>query len=137
MGDRQFQHLLIWNRLWLTLFILSAVGLAVDIGLRSFANRQTALSAVWLSDGSIRLRSASDGPFVVTNLACYGSNEGEKVVASLPEPIAILDSAGITLGKAAIVKLVWRDLHGQTVTAPKRGSDVTVMYFRPEKTVGN
>ena len=111
---------------------MAFVGVIGSTWLNSTLSSVRALSVTWQSSGEIRLSSASDGPFVVTHLVKYGNNEGEKAVAQLPQPVAIVDSAGMTIEKDDISKLQWVNIYGQPVTAPKAGAEIKALYYRPE-----
>src|SRR4028118_18775 len=134
MDDKKIRRLVIWNRIWLVLLVLALVSFAGSAWLGSTFSRARALSATWLPSGEVRLSSASDGPFVVTHLVKYGHDEGEKAVARLPQPIAIVDSAGATIEKDVIAKLAWVNIFGEPVPAPNVGSNIEVLYYRPEVT---
>lgn len=93
------------------------------------------LNVHWGMDGSLRLSSSSDGPFIVTHLAAYGTSEAEKATAALPEPVAITDSAGASLKPDAMKKLVWRSsTTGEKMPAPEP-KNIVALYYRPLTTV--
>jgi hypothetical protein len=83
----------------------------------------------WQPDGMM-LYAGGDGPFVITHIVTNGSSEGEKAVAVLPEPIAILNSDSsrkITL--ETFKRLVWRSaLTGEVVPAPKERAISALFY---------
>ena len=87
------------------------------------------------TNGGLHLIPLTDGPFVVTHLAAYGTSEAEKAAAVLPEPIAITDSAGAYIGPDTIKKLVWRSgITGEQVPVPPR-ANIVALYYRPRATV--
>ena len=131
-NEERIRRLEIWNLILLTLIVLSVLGFIGNAWLNSTLTNVRALSVAWQSDGEIHFSSASDGPFVITHLVKYGNNEGEKAVARLPQPLAIVDSAGSTLSKGEVTKLVWVNIFGEPVTAPKAGTEIKALYFRPE-----
>ncbi len=81
----------------------------------------------WLDGSTLRVASTTDGPYVVTHVA-VGSTESEKRWATLPEPIAIVDSRGAEID---LKKLKWRDILGQTASPPIY-DQIEVLYVVPE-----
>jgi hypothetical protein len=112
--------------------VLSLLVVAGEVWLNSMRANIRALAVKWQPDGEIRFYSVSDGPFVITHLVKHGSDEGGKAVARLPQPLAIVDSAGATLSKNNVAKLAWVNIYGQLVTSPKAGAEIKALYFRPE-----
>jgi len=77
-------------------------------------------------DGNSYRLHGDDGPYVVFGLAAYAQND--KRWATLPAPIAIVDSGG---GEIDGTALKWRDVRGEPVSAPTEGN-VIPLYVRPE-----
>src|SRR4051794_38523588 len=102
-----------WNRILIGLLVFALICYFGNICLNYLFSDIHKLSVTWDPNGEIRLFSASDGPFVVTHLVVRGSNEGEKAVATLPKPLAVIDSAGARLKAEDASKLVWLDIHGK------------------------
>ena len=79
----------------------------------------------------------SDGPFVVTHLILGGrevASEGDKAVAQLSRPIAIIDSRGASLSPEEVSRLTWRGISGHRVSPPAEGSPIHALYYRPLRT---
>ena len=105
---------------------LAAISIAI------LSNQKAQMSQLhlrWVGDGSVKLSATKDGPFIVTHLANY---EAGKVVAALPQPIAIIDSGGETISADTITKLVWREcVNGEIVDAPPKDL-IVALYFQAE-----
>ena len=71
-------------------------------------------------------QSITDRPMVVTHLASEQTTKG-KATATLPEPLAIHDSAGVTLDAQVVSALVWRDIYGQPVGAHRGQRSASVL----------
>ncbi len=131
VNDNQLRRLIIWNRLWLGLFMV----LLISWGGLSWANRiysdMRALRVSWRSGGDIKFSSASDGPFVITHLATVARSEQEKSVARLSQPIVVVDSAGATLSKSEVEKLKWHGYRGAAQPSPAAGTAIVAFYYRP------
>ena len=125
---RLMRRLLFWNRFFITLLVLSVLFLGAQWKMRELRE----LKVSWQGDGSIRLRSASDGPFVVTHLALPGdSGVGARASAALPRPLAVIDSSGGELLESEVARLIWMDDHGQKMPAPLPGTPLRALYFEP------
>jgi hypothetical protein len=135
-NEERLRRLELWNRFFVALLALAFLGTAVALFLlRAYDETQSkiyALHAIWLPGGEIKFSATSDGPFIVTHLVVDGGLEPEKKVARLPQPIAIIDSHGAVLSKTQILKLAWVDIYGQTTAAPKAGSVIKALYYRPQ-----
>ena len=93
--------------------------------------RMSPLRMMRLSDGSVSFSSWSDGPFVVTHLVKYADHEGDKAVAPLPQPMAIIDSHGATLTAEEVSKLRWVNIFGEPTRAPALTNELNALYSRP------
>jgi hypothetical protein len=122
---------LVWlNRFWAAVWVLTAAAWGFRIATDHLRSTTRRLIAHW-SGGDLSLRSASDGPFLVTHLALLGtSSETQKAVAQLPVPLAIIDSGGAVIPQTTFRRLVWRNLLGQPVPAPPEGAPVRALYSR-------
>lgn len=131
MGDQEIRRLVWWNRFWAALLLIGAT-LWVGSAALNRARESTQRLSVYWREGGLALRSASDGPFLVTHLALIGTpTEAEKAVAQLPEPLAIIDSGGATISRDIYRKLVWRNFLGNPVPSPQEGAPVRALYTRP------
>jgi hypothetical protein len=85
-------------------------------------------------DGSFVFVSISDGPFVITHLARYGANEGDKATACLAKPICITDSNGARLSYANFNRLEWHSaITDEIVPRPSVEDKVVAIYYRATK----
>ena len=85
--------------------------------------------SVSLTRDTISLGPTNDGPFVVTHIVSYGGGTGDQRTATLPAPIAIIDSEGASVD---VSKLQWRNYRGEIASAPT-GQRLEALYFRPER----
>jgi hypothetical protein len=133
-GFVDVRRLVLWNRLWLGLLVLGILlAGAQHLSQRLLASTRQ-LRAAW-SDGGLTFSSISDGPFVVTHLSVPGvQSEGDKAVAQLAVPVAIIDSRGARLDPEELRKLTWRNIYGQPVPPPQEGAPIRALYFRPLQT---
>jgi hypothetical protein len=130
--DQQLRRLVRWNRIWLGLFIVVVACLVGMSWLNRFVERDLlGLEVSWTEEGGIRLRSATDGPFVVTHLSKVARGEPEKSTALLSPPIVIVDSAGATLSKTEFSKLKWYGYLGEDHPSPVAGTPIIGFYYKP------
>ena len=132
MDEKKCRQIIVWNR-----FLGIVIGLALIVyGANRFLTlqleSQNTLRVKWLPSGDIVFVVMSDGPFIATHLVARGS-DGDKVVARLPEAIAIVDSAGAKLDKAAANALVWKDVHGVNRKPSMPLETFQVLYYQPLK----
>lgn len=131
MDNRDVRRLAWWNRVWASLLLIGAICWGWSAALNRAREATHRLSVHW-RDGGLTLRSASDGPFLVTHLALIGApNEAEKAVAQLPVPLAIIDSGGAVISQETYRKLVWKNFLGNPVPPPQPGSPLRALYTRP------
>lgn len=132
MQDDNLRRLMIWNRFWCALILLSAL----SWGLLTAHHKMCELRVRWGDDDGLRFSAMCDGPFVITHLQKLSqSNEGEKAVAELPQPIVIFDSHGAIIAKSELDKLVWLDIYGHKTTPPAAGAKISAIYYKPSRTV--
>lgn len=130
MNEGELRRLVWLNRFWATVWVLTALAWAFHAALDQVRSATQRLTVHW-SGEDLSLRSASDGPFLVTHLALLGtSSETQKAVAQLPVPVAIIDSGGAIIPHTAFRRLVWRNFLGQPVSAPPAGAPVRALYSR-------
>jgi hypothetical protein len=130
MNEKQVQRIIL-NCTLLALVVIAIAGWGISVLNRSVKQEIRALRVSWKGT-SLWLTSASDGPFVVMHLYRKGASEPEKSVATLPEPLAIVDSGGVELNAEALKRLVWRSgLTQQEVPAPTPGEPIWALYYRP------
>lgn len=128
MDNREVRRLVWWNRLWAALLLIVAICWGWSAALNRAREATHRLSVHWRV-GGLTLRSASDGPFLVTHLALIGtSREAEKAVAQLPEPLAIIDSGGAGISHDTYRKLVWKNFLGNPVPPPQPGAPLRALY---------
>jgi hypothetical protein len=126
---RQIRRLQLWNRFWICLFVVSALYFAAQNQIR----RVRTLTVAYNTDGSVKFRSFSDGPFVITHLALSGDGGvGARATAALTPPLTCIDSSGAYLSQEEVSRLVWRDDHGEKMRAPSPGSKLAALYFDPQ-----
>lgn len=77
----------------------------------------------------LRIKTTSDGPFVITHLMATGYSDSDTRVAALPQPLACIDSGGLIIPKVA--DLDWRDTRGE-VASPPSSSTLQALILRPE-----
>ena len=83
-------------------------------------------------ENGLRFASASDGPYVITHLVTYGpQGEPDKATARLEPPLIIVDSAGTNLPIDKFNSLRWFDYLGRALNAPKAGTKIHALYYRP------
>lgn len=126
--EKRVRRLLVWNQVWLCLLILVLAAWWFSAFVARSREDMASLSAGWDGAG-LKLRSPTDGPFVVTHVVNYGV--GDKSWAALPRPLAVIDSYGAYLRAEDIRRLDWQDYFGQKVAAPTDLSHVTVLYYIP------
>lgn len=114
--EDRVQHLEQRNRISLALLMFAVLALLAFNELEKL--RMSPLRMMRLSDGSVSFSSWSDGPFVVTHLVKYADHEGDKAVAPLPQPMAIIDSQGATLTAEEVSKLRWVNIFGEPTRGP-------------------
>lgn len=130
-NEQRIQRLELWNRgliFLLALIVLGGVGFVLDHKIQSSIR---SLKVEWKPSGEIKFSSPSDGPLVVTHLVKYGDTEAEKRVARLPRLLAIVDSAGAQISGDEAKSLVWINIYGQPVAAPKAGTKIGALYLSP------
>jgi hypothetical protein len=129
--DSQLKRILAWNRFWLAVLLLALLSWGAVFFIRNSLEDMKSVAAHW--DGKVlRLAAVTDGPFVVTHLATYGANEGEKATAVLSEPIAIIDSKGASMEPTDWDRLIWRSaITGEKVAPPPVGTPIIALYHRP------
>ena len=134
MGNAEVQRLARWNQLWLVVLLLVALGWAGSSFLQHAQEVSRSLRASW-DAGVLRLRSSSDGPFIVTHLVFWGDGGLSKAYAVLPEPILIIDSGGARIDKEELRNLRWRSYRGGPAPVPPEGAPITALYYRPLQTM--
>lgn len=132
--EHHIRRLVFWNRFWLILFLLLLVGGGIAWLDHFISNTLHPLRVHWMQDGSIRLSSSSDGPFVVTHLSKVALSEGSKAVAQISPPIVIVDSAGATLSRDDVARLKWYSYIGEPQPALAAGTPIVAFYYRPVTT---
>lgn len=116
------------------LLLIGCVGASIGIAyVYTFqSSRVEQLRVVWQKNGTLRLVSVSDGPFVVTHLTVYGTTEADKAVCTFTQPIAIVDSKGYSINTSEWRALVWRSAITQQIAkTPTIGSSLRALYYRP------
>ncbi len=83
--------------------------------------------AFWKGD-TLYIRSASDGPYMVTALAHYSSDEGNKSTATISPPLHVIDSLGTRIEKAEYIRLTWRSITSEKVPGPGLHSQLVALY---------
>jgi hypothetical protein len=132
VNDTQVRRLVVWNRLWLGLFIAVLLGWAGVLWINHFIeNHVRAIRVYWMDDGGIKLSSSSDGPFVVTHLAKVATSEQEKSVVRLSPPIVIVDSFGAIISKSEFDGLKWHGYMGDAHPPPAVGTAIQAFYYKP------
>jgi len=121
--ERRVRTLERWNGFWKLVVVLALAGLAGNHFLLSATRNTRALSGQTTAEG-LRLRSVSDGPFLVTHLYYWGGGGASKRVAALPEPLMIIDSGGARIPRQQLQRLRWKNSLGEEDSAPPADGEI-------------
>lgn len=111
--ERHVIRLRRWNLLWVTVATLGTIILAF-LWLGNSVKSSIHQLRCTPTEYGLRLSVSDDGPFVVTHLV----DIGYKATATLPEPIAIIDSHGGEVSKETLAKLKWINILGDESRVP-------------------
>ncbi len=127
--EREIRKLKTWNRIFVSCLVL-----AVCAWLLSFFLVSTQLFMRELkysrNGNSLRVGSSTDGPYLVTHVAWYDVDTGDKRWAALPNAVLIVDSWGAEIDLSS---LKWMDYHGQPAEKPEDYGRLEVIYFVPSR----
>lgn len=121
--ERRVIRLSWWNLLWVTLAIVGGFALGF-VWLGTSVKADIHQVRCTESGDGLRLSVSDDGPFVVTHLV----DTEYKATATLPEPVAIIDSHGADISKKTIAKLKWTNILGEELDPPKL-DEIQALYF--------
>src|SRR5687768_4933940 len=96
-NTQNISKVLVWNRVWLSILVLVALGCGVFAYFGKLGRQITAVKTSWHSE-TLVINSRS-GHILITALVGR-SPRGTPVGARLPNPIFILDSEGAKIEKA-------------------------------------
>jgi hypothetical protein len=123
--ERQMRRLLLWNRFWLSLLIMTALAWGVHSFIAAETQDTYTLTERWDGQG-LKLSALTDGPFVITHLV----DRRTRSWAALPSPIAVVDSHGVYIPINDVKKLHWQDYLGQPCPFPATNARITALYYR-------
>jgi hypothetical protein len=86
--------------------------------------------AYW-NGNTIQVSSVTDGPWIVTHLIVYQTNNSWRAVAQLPRPVTIFESGGCEFSRVDLDGFDWRDLAGVMQAPPATNERVGIMYVVP------
>jgi hypothetical protein len=127
--ETQVRNLVLWNRFWVFLFVMTVLALVGRSGLDYIDQMTLRVSSNWDENG-VRLSGLEDGPVVVTAIECLD----ERSWASLSKQIVITDSGGAYITVDQMKKLEWHDRQGQPCPFPGKHDNIVALYFRPAVT---
>lgn len=85
---------------------------------------------------SLSLRAYRGYPYIVTHLEGVtqvgADGVGQGCVARLPTPLVFIDSENLSVTEVTFNTLPWVESHGLRVPAPRLGTPVTALYFKPQ-----